>query len=202
MTKLEEYIKNETIDLVIWDFDGVIFDLDWYYQNSPSEFLEQLYFKIASIDESIINDKIEFISRKFPYPELNEVGVRFGREVQSEVKSLYLNKEMAAVDRAIPHEEIIDFINRLNKPQVVWSNNYSNTIIYLLEKAGIDKKIKFFTSLDKVLLSKPDCEGFNLIQSKYPNIKKENILLIGDSLVSDKVAAENCGIKFFHYKKS
>lgn len=201
MRKLSDYINNEKNDLIIWDFDGVIYDLDWYYPNHISDYFEILYSKINSIDRTIIKDKTEFIARLFPYPEINEVGVKYGREVQLDVKSLYLKREMTAVKRAIPNVEVIDFIKKLNKHQAIWSNNYSNTINYLLNKAGIKNKIEFIASFEKVILSKPNIEGFELIKANYPKINKGNILLVGDSLVSDKIAARDAGIKFFHYVK-
>lgn len=201
MTELTEFINKENIDLVVWDLDGVIFDLDWDYQETPQNFLQRLYNAIIKIDQSIIKDESEFIARLFPYPEINEIGIKYGKEAQLEVKSLYKDKEMFAIDRAFPHNDVIDFIKYLQKPQVIWSNNYSNTIEYLVKKAGIENNIEFIASLDKVILSKPDGEGFNLIQKQFPNIQKENMVIVGDSLKSDKVAAENSGIKFFHYIK-
>jgi HAD superfamily hydrolase (TIGR01549 family) len=201
MTELDKIINKEKIDLLIWDFDGVIYDLDWNYPNPSTGFVEQLYSKIAAIDKSIVKDKAEFIARKFPYPEINEIGIKHGREVQLEVKSLYLSREMSSADRAIPNPELIQFINKSQKHQVIWSNNYSDTINYLLNKAQIKDKIKLITSLDKVIMSKPNIEGFNLIKARFPLIKNENILLVGDSLISDKIAAQNSGIKFFRYIK-
>lgn len=199
MIKLAEIVNDKNIELVIWDFDGVICKLDWTYPTPSSELLKELCSKINDIDKSIIKDDAEFIARKFPYPEINEVGVKYGRETQLEVKSLYLKREMASVDRAIAFHEVIELIKKTSKPQAIWSNNYSNTIEYLLEKNGIKDRIGVIVSIDKVILSKPDIEGFALIKNRYPNIKKENIVLIGDSLVSDKVAAENSAIRFFHY---
>ncbi len=199
MVTLEKLMNSAEVDLVIWDLDGVIYTLDWFYENSPAEFLALLADEITKIDVSIIKDRSEFLARRFPYPEINEVGMKYGKEAQLQVKSLYLHKEMAAIERAIPHPEVIEFIKHLNKPQAVWSNNYAKTIEYLLEKAGVANKIEVTASLDKVVLSKPDKEGFNLIQSHFPTIQPGRMVLVGDSLVSDKVAAVNAGIKFYHY---
>lgn len=199
--KLKEFVDREHIELIIWDLDGVIYDLDWFYPESPDVFLEKLYSKINAIDRSVIIDRAEFFSRRFPYPEINQIGIKYGKDIQLEVKSLYLDREMSAVDRAIPHLDVLDIIKSISLPQIIWSNNYINTIEYLLKKGGIEDKIEYIVSLDKVILSKPDIEGFKLIQDHYPDIKKEHMLLVGDSLISDKVAASVCGIKFYQYIK-
>jgi HAD superfamily hydrolase (TIGR01549 family) len=201
MNKLNSAINNNSIELIIWDFDGVVFDLDWNYQSSPSEFLEKLYKEINRIDDSIIKDKNEFISRLFPYPEINEVGIKHGKSIQDQVKSLYEEKEAEALHKAIPHPQVIDFIKKSSLPQSIWSNNLSSTIKYLLKEVGIDNKINYISSFEKVLQAKPHVEGFKIIKSEYPEIDKKNILFIGDSLISDKVAAKNTGINFYHYQK-
>lgn len=202
MNSLKRYLQDNLIKLVIWDFDGVIFDLNWNYKTTPHQFLELIYDEINSIDTTIVEDKDEFIKRLFPYPEINEVGIKYGQEAQMKIKSIYQEKESTAVDRANPIQEVIDFIKNLDTPQSVWSNNYSSTIEYLLIKSGINKKIENIASFDKVTLSKPNIEGFNIIKKTYPRINKENMLFVGDSLISDKIAADNTGIKFFHYKRS
>jgi HAD superfamily hydrolase (TIGR01549 family) len=201
MDELSEYIIKEKIELVVWDFDGVVYKLEWRNPKSSIDLVKDLYSKINSIDPSIIIDKDEFLSRLFPYPEIDEVGVRHGKEVQLKLKSLYLEVETANTDRAIQHPEVVAFISKLQKPQVIWSNNYSNTINYLLTKAGIKDRIELIVSSDKVIMSKPNPEGFDLIRARYPEIKNENILLVGDSLFSDKMAAQNANINFFYYKR-
>ncbi|KKQ34887.1 MAG: hypothetical protein US52_C0043G0004 [candidate division WS6 bacterium GW2011_GWA2_37_6] len=201
MNNLKSTIETNSIKLLIWDFDGVIFDLDWNYQSTPAEFLTLLYEEINRIDNSIIKDKDEFIARLFPYPEMNEVGIKHGKEVQARVKSLYEAKESAALHRAVPNQQVIDFIRVSELPQSIWSNNLSSTIRQLLREAGIDEKIDQIASFEKVLLSKPHIEGFKIIKDAYPEIDLKNMLLVGDSLRSDKVAAENTGINFYYYKK-
>jgi FMN phosphatase YigB (HAD superfamily) len=201
MNELKSIIKNGSIRLLIWDFDGVIFKLDWKYQSTPAEFLEELYEEINKIDNSIIKDKDEFISRLFPYPEINEVGIRHGKKAQDQVKFLYAKKESAALHRAIPNQQIIDFIRESKLSQAVWSNNLSSTIEYLLKEAGINNRINHISTFDKVIQSKPHIEGFEIIKNAYPETNTKNILLVGDSLISDKAAAENTGINFYHYAR-
>ncbi len=199
MNKLKSIIKDKSIELLVWDFDGVIFDMDWYYQGTPYDLLEDLYEKINAIDNSIISDRDEFVARLFPYPEINEVGIRHGKDKQLEVKAIFKKKEAAALDRAVANQEVIDFIKDQTLPQAIWSNNLSSTIEYLLVKAEIDDKINIVSTLDKVIMSKPDIEGFEIIRKEYPKVSKDKILMIGDSLRSDKVGAENVGIGFYHY---
>jgi HAD superfamily hydrolase (TIGR01549 family) len=143
----------------------------------------------------------KFVSRLYPYPEINEVGLKYGKKAQDRVKLLYKKKETDARDRAKPNKRVIDLIKQTKLPQTIWSNNLLSTISYLLKKAYISDKIQVVSSLDMVIQSKPNIEGFEIIRKHYPNIDKDKILLIGDSLISDKVSAQKANIGFYHYKK-
>jgi 3-deoxy-D-manno-octulosonate 8-phosphate phosphatase KdsC-like HAD superfamily phosphatase len=57
MEEILSIIKNNKIELLVWDFDGVIYDLDWNYNETPEEFLKNLYSAINEIDKNIISDK-------------------------------------------------------------------------------------------------------------------------------------------------
>ncbi len=201
LTALKQQIQKHNIKLVIYDFDGVIFDLCWNHQETPHGFLNDLYDAINKIDSSIIQNKTEFITRLFPYPEINEIGLKYGRAVQLQVKKLYQEKETAALDLAVPNQEIIQLIKTISLPQAVWSNNCASTIEYLLKQAAIDHKISAIASLDKVIRAKPQGEGLQLIKKIHPNINHQQILFVGDSLISDQAAARNTGIRFYHYQK-
>lgn len=201
MKKLKSIMHRQAIELIIWDFDKVIFELDWAYQNTPGEFLADMYEKIKEIDSTIVGDKNEFVTRKFPYPEINELGRKHGKQMQDQIKFLYKRKESKALIKAIPNSEVIGFIQESDVPQAIWSNNLSVTIEQALQQAGIHGKISVISSLDKVIKSKPHAEGFEIIRKKHPNIDRKNILMVGDSLRSDKVAAKNAGIGFYHYQK-
>lgn len=202
MKKLKSVIEDNSIELIIWDFDCVVFDLEWSYRGTVTDFLEQIYEEINKIDSSIIKDKDEFVVREFPYPEINEVGIRHGKNAQAQVKSLFEQKESSALHRAVPNQEVISFIRKSGLHQSIWSNNLSSTIEYLLKEAEIDNKIDQIPSFEKVLLSKPNIEGFKIISDEYPKIDKKNIIFVGDSLRSDKIAAENSGVCFYHYVRS
>lgn len=199
MDKLTEFIEKNSIELVIWDFDGVIAFLDWNYKTTPEELLVDIYDRITAIDDSIVKDRSEFLTRLFPYPEINEVGIKHGREKQLKVKEVFEVKEASSIHRAKLNGEVVRFIDSLDIPQAIWSNNISKTIESVLETANIDDKISMVSSLDKVIRSKPDGEGFELIKNKFPEIKNNKIVFVGDSLISDKVAGKEVGINFWHY---
>lgn len=201
LNAVKSVIENSPIKLIIWDFDGVIYDLDWNFSNTPSDFLNELYGVIHSIDDSIIQDKKEFILRLFPYPEISEIGKKYGKSIQDKILSIYEEKESSSIHKAIPNYEVISFIKNCHISQSIWSNNLSSTIVTLLKKDAIREKIDVIASLDKVISSKPHTEGFQIIKNNYPEIDEKNILFVGDSLRSDKVAADGAGIGFVHYHK-
>ncbi|HRN86177.1 MAG TPA: HAD-IA family hydrolase [Candidatus Dojkabacteria bacterium] len=201
--KLEKYIEKNNIEFIIWDFDLVIFKLDWTKGETSYEFLGRLYSVFNDVDPELILDKDEFIYRLFPYTEIDLYFRKYGKSSIQKVIELFKERELIALEYAKPNNEIINLIKSTdaNISHAIWSNNNYKTIEYLLEKSGIKEKFEIIASLDNVEYPKPDVSGFEIINEKFGKPNKERILMVGDSLRSDKVAAENSGIKFFHYDK-
>lgn len=201
--KLAEYIEKNNIEYVIWDFDLVIYKLDWTKGETSYEFLGRLYSIFNDVDPDLILNKDEFIFRLFPYTEIDLYSRKYGKSSVKKVIDLFKERELNALEYAEPNNEVIDFIKSSNTKvkHAIWSNNNYQTIDYLLEKSGIKDKFEIIATLDKVEYPKPDVSGFEIITKKFGNPDNNKILMVGDSLRSDKVAAENAGIKFFHYDK-
>lgn len=199
MEELNKVIKDKNIELLIWDFDGVIFKMNWNYPNSVDYLLLEVFEAINKIDTTIIEDKEEFIIRQFPYPEINKVGIKHGIQKQNLVKKVLKKRELDALHLAEPNHEVIKFLRQTDLTSIIWSNNDSSVIKELVEKEGILPKFKDIIGLDKVLLSKPEREGFELIKSDFSKVDNSNILFIGDSIRSDQAAAISAGINFYHY---
>lgn len=201
--KLIKYIGENNIEYIIWDFDLVIYKLDWTKGETSYEFLARLYNVFNDVDPELILDKDEFIYRLFPYTEIDLYSRKYGKSSVQKVIDLFKERELNALEYAKPNNEVINLIKSTNTNilHAIWSNNNYKTIDYLLEKSDIKDKFEIIATLDNVEYPKPDISGFKNINKKFGNPDKKKILMVGDSLRSDKVAAENAGIQFFHYDK-
>lgn len=201
--KLEKYIEKNNIEFIIWDFDLVIYKLDWTKGETSYEFLGRLYSVFNDVDPQLILDKDEFIYRLFPYTEIDLYSRKYGKSSIQKVIELFKERELSALEYAKPNNEVINLIKSSNTElkHAIWSNNNYQTIDYLLKESGVKEKFEIIATLDNVEYPKPDVSGFEIINEKFDNPDKGKILMVGDSLRSDKVAAENAGIKFFHYDK-
>ena len=201
--KLAAYIQKNNIEYVIWDFDLVIYKLDWTKGETSYEFLAKLYSFFNDVDSKLILDKEEFIYRLFPYTEIDLYSRKHGKSSVQKVIDLFKERELNALKYAKPNNEVINLIKSIDTKikHAIWSNNNYETITNLLEKSGIKDKFEIISTLDNVEFPKPDISGFRNIYKKFSNPEKSKILMVGDSLRSDKVAAQNAVIKFFHYDK-
>jgi len=201
---LAKYIEENNFQYLIWDFDLVIYKLDWTKGETSYEFLGRLYSVFHEVDPNLIKDKDEFINRLFPYTEIDLYSRKYGKPAIQKTIDLFLEREMKALEFAVPNIEIIDFIKSTSETikHAIWSNNNLRTIENLLTQSELTHKFEIIASLDNVKFPKPDISGFEMIYGKLNKPDKKRILMIGDSLRSDKVGAENAGIAFFHYNES
>ena len=202
--KLAKYIESNNFKYIVWDFDLVIYKLDWTKGETSYQFLERLYSVFHDIDPKLIQDKEEFINRLFPYTEIDLYSRKYGKSAVQKSIDLFQEREMNAIEYAIPNVDIIDFIKSSseNLKHAVWSNNNLKTIEYLLEQSKMTNEFVTIASLDNVKYPKPDISGFEKISDKLNNPDRNKMLMVGDSLRSDKIAAQNAGISFFHFIKS
>lgn len=203
-SSLTEYLNKTSKQLLIWDFDLVIYKLDWVTTVPWDKYFERIYSLINNVDPTIIKDKQEFYQRKFPYPEIDKIGEIHGENALKTLKDSMYQREFAGLSKAIPNNIVIKFIqNSADKYQhAIWSNNFLPTIEYLLKQSELTENINFISTYDKVSFAKPNIEGFTLIENHFKHIPKSKMLMIGDSLRSDKAGAEIAGIDFFHFTES
>jgi 5'-nucleotidase len=201
--KLNDFVKKNNFKYIIWDFDLVIYKLDWTRGETSHQFLTRLYKIFHEVDPDLINDKDEFIYRLFPYTEIDLYSKKYGKSAVKKVIDLFQERELNGIDYAVANNSVIDFIKSTDKniKHAIWSNNNLQTIEYLLKKSKIENEFVTIATLDNVQFPKPDISGFETIYADFNNPDKSKILMVGDSLRSDKVAAENAGIAFFHYNK-
>ncbi len=71
-----------------------------------------------------------------------------------------------------------------------------------IKDAELDRFFKGYFISEKIGYSKPRKEFFDCAFEKIPGFKKENAIIIGDSLQSDILGGKNAGIKTCHYNPS
>lgn len=189
------------------DYKKYIFDLD-YTILIPDWSKEDDYFK----KHIALNEQPEFFKQKqdildkyeleFPKYDLKTLSAFF-KEHGFNVSEDVINGWMVYNGETIKDEvvdgviELFKYLKEHNKEIVILTSWFSATQIPRLKRAGIYKYVDYVISGDDAM--KPDLESFNLA---IGSTKKEECLMIGDSIKSDKVGAENAGIDCYIVDKN
>ena len=80
------------------------------------------------------------------------------------------------------------------------TNGIKKTQERRLSLTGIDKLVKGVFISEEMGTNKPHIEYFNKVFESIPDFKKEEALVIGDSLTSDIKGANNAGLKCVYFK--
>lgn len=184
------------------DYKKYIFDLD-YTLLIPDWSLEDEYFKkhipLEEQDEffkqkqNIVNQyELEF--PKYDFKTLSDYFRIFGFHVSEEVIQGWMlhNSEAIKDEVADGVEELFCYLKENHKEIVILTSWFSGTQIPRLKRAGL------YHYIDKIVAGedamKPNLESFTLA---IGDTKKEDCLMIGDSLKSDKMGALNAEIDFY-----
>lgn len=91
-----------------------------------------------------------------------------------------------------------DFLLKLEKlpgVNILLTNGYKSTQRSRFEIAGLSKYFSEYIISEELNLKKPDYEIFEYALKDYTNIDKNEIIMIGDNLISDISGGNNYGIK-------
>lgn len=176
----------------IFDLDYTLLIPDWskeddYFKKSiPSEEQEE-FFKQK---QAIIN-KYELDFPKYDFKTLSDFFRSYGFSVSEEVIRgwMFYNGETIIDEVADGVIDLLNYLKENNKEIVILTSWFSGTQIPRLKRTGL------YTYIDKIVSGddamKPDLEAFQLA---IGGTNKEDCIMIGDSIKSDKVGAENAGI--------
>lgn len=81
------------------------------------------------------------------------------------------------------------------------SNGYKKTQYSRIEKSGIQKNFDDVFVSQEIGFDKPSADFFNVAFSRIPDFKREETVIIGDSLTSDIRGGKNAGIKTIWFNK-
>ena len=183
MKKYKKYIFDLDYTLLIPDWSK---EDEYFKRNIPLEEQEE-FFKQK---QDIIN-KYELEFPKYDFKTLSKFFKSYGFNISEKIISNWMiyngeNIKDEVVDGVI---DLFDYLKLNNKEIVILTSWFSKTQIPRLKRTGLYKYIDKIVAGEDAM--KPDLESFNLA---IGNTNKEDCIMIGDSIKSDKVGAENAGI--------
>lgn len=181
------------------NYKKYIFDLD-YTLLIPDWSLEDDYFKkiipkekqedFFKQKQDIIN-KYELEFPKYDFKTLSDFFNSYGFNISEGVISGWMIHNASAIKDELVDGviDLFDYLKANDKEIVILTSWFGGTQIPRLKRAGL------YDYIDKIVAGedamKPDLESFELA---IGNTKKEDCIMIGDSIKSDKAGAENAGI--------
>jgi pyrophosphatase PpaX len=174
-------------------FDGFIFDVDGTLTST-----NQLIF-----------DSFNFIAKKYLNKTFSdeEIVAMFGptedvilkqwckdkfEEARTEYYKYYSDNHWKA--KLYPGmNEILDYLKKKNIPLGIFTGKGREATMITLKKLGVDHYFHLIVTGDDVANHKPSAEGILKFVNHF-RLKKERVLMIGDS-VSDVKASKEAGIK-------
>ena len=176
----------------IFDLDYTLLIPDWskeddYFREYISLNEQDEFFKQK---QDILN-KYELKFPKYNFKTLSDYFKKFGFNVsESVIKGWMIHNGENIIDEVVDGViDLFDYLKNNNKDIVVLTSWFSGTQIPRLKRAGL------YDYIDKIVAGehamKPNIEAFKLAIGKTD---KKDCIMIGDSVISDKIGAQNAGI--------
>ena len=186
MKNYKKYIFDLDYTLLIPDWSK---EDDFLRRNIPLEEQEE-FFK----QKQLILNKYELEFPKYDFKTLSDYFKSYGFSVSEEViKGWMIHNGKTIKDKVVDGViELFDYLKTNNKDIVILTSWFSGTQIPRLKRTGLYEYIdKIVTGEDAM---KPDLESFELA---IGDTNKEDCIIIGDSIKSDKMGALNAGIDYY-----
>ena len=176
----------------IFDIDYTILIPDWskeddYFKKYILENEQEEFFKNK---QGILN-KYEQEFPKYNTKTLSEYFKSYGFTVSEDVINGWMNYNGETIKDEVVDGvvDLFEYLKENNKEIVILTSWFSGTQIPRLKRAGL------FNYIDKIVAGedamKPGLESFELAIN---DTNKEDCIMIGDSIRSDKIGADNAGI--------
>ncbi len=186
MKNYKKYIFDLDYTLLIPDWSK---EDDFLRRNIPSEEQEE-FFK----QKQLILNKYELEFPKYDFKTLSDYFKSYGFSVSEEViKGWMIHNGKTIKDKVVDGViELFDYLKTNNKDIVILTSWFSGTQIPRLKRTSL------YEYIDKIVAGedamKPDLESFELA---IGDTNKEDCIMIGDSIKSDKMGALNAGIDYY-----
>lgn len=176
----------------IFDLDYTLLIPDW---SSEDEYLKN-YIAIEEQEEFFkqkqeILDKFEALYPRYDLKELSLFFKSHGFNVSDKIIRMWLiHNGDAIIDEVVDGVvDLFEYLKANNKEIVVLTNWFGGTQIPRLKRAGLYDYIDRVVTGDQAM--KPGIKSFELA---IGDTNKEDCVMIGDSISSDKKGADNVGI--------
>lgn len=178
----------ENIELIIFDFDGTIIDLevDW---NQLKEKLHQYAIKEYNYDCSFnpLDENLLLIKNKLG---INAYSNLINMVADAEIKGIKKNKKK---------QEIVELIKKQHaQDKAIFSSNTRKAIESTLELLGLSPFFSCIVGKEDVSNPKPSPEGLKKILAFY-GISNKDALFIGNTN-ADKEAGRNANVTTYLYE--
>lgn len=177
---IEKATRNA--ELVVWDFDHTLVRLDVDWTGLKKKTAEQF------VSDYLKGEKT---------PSLFEIE----QQAKKNNKRDQFIETIKMFEKNTPYEPIVDMLDfvrsKKNMIHTIFSDNTRETIFSIIEREQLIDCFDYVVAKENVANSKPKIDGLISIQKKYPNIRTETWVYVGDSW-KDKQAAEEFGISFFN----
>lgn len=186
MKNYKKYIFDLDYTLLIPDWSK---EDDFLRRNIPLEEQEE-FFK----QKQLILNKYELEFPKYDFKTLSDYFKSYGFSVSEEViKGWMIHNGETIKDKVVDGViELFDYLKTNNKDIVILTSWFSGTQIPRLKRTSL------YEYIDKIVAGedamKPDLESFELA---IGDTNKEDCIMIGDSIKSDKMGALNAGIDYY-----
>ncbi len=144
-------------------------------------------------------NKYELEFPKYDFKTLSDFFNSFGFHVSEEVINGWVinNGENIQDEVADGTLELLKFLKENGKEIVILTSGFGETQISRLKRMGLYDYIDEIVSGEYAM--KPDLESFELA---IGDTKKEDCIMIGNSITSDKIGAEYAGIDYYIVDKN
>lgn len=183
MKDYKKYIFDLDYTLLIPDWSK---EDDYFRRTIPLEEQEE-FFK----QKQPILNKYELEFPKYDFKTLSDFFKSYGFTVSEVVISGWMIHNGETIEDVVPDGviELLEYLKSTGKEIVILTSWFSGTQIPRLKRTGL------YDYIDKIVAGedamKPDLESFELAIGATD---KEDCIMIGDSVKSDKAGAENAGI--------
>ena len=176
----------------IFDLDYTILIPDWskedeFLKGSISKEQQEKFFKQK---QNILNE-FELTHPKYDLKALSDFFKSHGFDVSEEViYGWMIHNGETIIDEVVDGVvELFEYLKGNGKKIIILTSWFSATQIPRLKRTGLYKYVEKIVAGDDAM--KPNLESFELAIGDTP---KEECLMIGDSIKSDKMGADNAGI--------
>lgn len=179
----------------IFDMDYTILIPDWskeddYFKKYILESEQENFFKFK---QDILN-KYEQTFPRYNSKTLSDYFKSYGFTISEDIINGWMKYNGETIEDEVV-DGVIDlfkYLKESGKEIIILTNWFSGTQIPRLKRAGL------FEFIDKIVAGedamKPGLESFELA---IEDTKKEDCIMIGDSIRSDKLGADNAGISSY-----